>query len=92
MSDPPPRSPPPDSLGFSENHLSGPAKISSESGPLLGLLPLPDVKLEQPLLMKLFLCVCVYDFFKFSFYLLIFINLFNWRLITLQYCSGFAIH
>ena len=69
MCDLPPRSPPPDSLGFSEAHLSGPAKISSESGPLLGLLPLPDVKLEQPLLMKLFLCVCVYDFFNFFLFM-----------------------
>ena len=44
------RSPSFDSLFSSDsNNLSGPAKISSESGPLHGLLPQPDVKSEQPL-------------------------------------------
>ena len=29
---------------------------------------------------------------RFLFFYYIFLNLFNWRLITLQYCIGFAIH
>lgn len=44
------RSPSSDSLFSSDsNILSGPAEISSESGPLHRLLPQPDVKSEQPL-------------------------------------------
>ena len=30
--------------------------------------------------------------YLFIFKITFFSNLFNWRLITLQYCSGFAIH
>ena len=33
-----------------------------------------------------------YFFFFFLIFFKLFLNLFNWRLITLQYCIGFAIH
>ena len=38
--------------------------------------------------------IIIFTFKKLSIYLFLFfnINLFNWRLITLQYCIGFAIH
>ena len=36
--------------------------------------------------MYVFVCVCLTFIYFFN------INLFNWRLITLQYCIGFAIH
>ena len=38
-----------------------------------------------------FLFVCFFLFFVF-FSFIFFLDLFNWRLITLQYCIGFAIH
>ena len=35
---------------------------------------------------------CVYIFFPLHTFFFLNINLFNWRLITLQYCIGFTIH
>ena len=41
--------------------------------------------------MQLFICLCISNIFFGNFKFLKFIY-FNWRLISLQYCSGFAIH
>ena len=64
---------------------------------LLSILPPSLLSLSSALYLPLFLpsclfssfilslCILLLDFFKYKFIY------FNWRLITLQYCSGFAI-
>ena len=53
---------------------------------LQGSYSLLHFPLSFPSIIILYCCFCLKNFFKYKFIY------FNWRLITLQYCIGFAIH